>query len=212
MLRITTITQLAAAPLHLLIGEFGSYGHELHDMALGHDASSVDADDADPKSMGHAVTLPRDLHTFTEVRGVVEELAEKVAARLRRAGYGGTTIHVTVRFRDFTSRGEQVTIPDATADGLRIVREVMRILERWNRLPPVRLVGVSVSNLIGAHLTQASLFPKQERWRAATNAMDAANNRYGDWTVQRASLLRTERVAREVAAAFQSTAHLKSAR
>ncbi|MBI4449550.1 DNA polymerase IV [Candidatus Uhrbacteria bacterium] len=223
---ITTVAGLAAAPVERLVAEFGKYGHELHDMAIGRDDSPVVAEDAEPKSMGHAVTLPRDLRTLTEILPVVEELSEKVAARLRRHGYRGSTIHVTVRFRDFTSRSEQTTLHDATDDGLRISREVMRILQRdFLPLPigggvggcgafqnPIRLVGVSMSTLVRANLEQASLFSKDRRWRAATVALDAANNRYGDWAVQRASLLVSERVVRRVAAAFRATSHLKERR
>lgn len=221
-LGITTVGGLAAAPLDLLVEEFGSYGYELHDMAMGHDESSVVAEDAEPRSMGHSVTLPRDLRTLDEIRPVVEELSEKVAARLRHHGYRGSTIHVVLRFRDFTSRSEQTTIADAVDDGLRISREVMRILQNFlpltrgggvrggGALPkPVRLVGVSIGKLIQANPAQASLFSKDQRWQAAVIALDAANDRYGDWTVQRASLLASERVLRKVAAAFRATAHLK---
>lgn len=206
---ITTVGALAAAPLDLLIEEFGSYGYELHDMAIGHDASPVDAEDAEPKSMGHSTTLPRDLKTLDEIRPVVEELSEKVASRLRHHGYRGSMIHVVLRFRDFTNRSEQTTIADATDDGLRISREVMRILGGWTLRLHVRLVGVSVGKLIRSTLTQASLFPRDQRWRAATGALDAANDRYGEWTVLRGSLMRGERVLRKVAAAFRATSHLK---
>jgi len=209
---ITTVGELAAASLDRLVGEFGSYGRELHDMAVGHDDSPVVAENPEPKSMGHATTLPKDLTTLAEIRPVVEELAEKVAARLRRAGYRGATIHATIRFRDFTSRNEQTTIPDATDDGLRISREVMRMLGAWHVRQPVRLVGVSVGGLVRAAHAQASLFPRDRRWRAATAALDAANDRYGEWTVQRASLLASARVMRKVAAAFRATAHLKGRR
>ncbi|MBI4143128.1 DNA polymerase IV [Candidatus Uhrbacteria bacterium] len=206
---ITTIGQLAAAPLDCLVGEFGSYGYELHDMALGLDRSSVDAGDHDPKSMGHATTLPRDLRSLAAIRPVVEELSEKVAARLRRHGFRGSIIHVTIRFRDFTSRSEQTTIPDATDDGLRISRAVMRVLGEWAIRIPVRLIGVSIGKLVRAAPIQVPLFPRDQRWQSVTAAMDVANDRYGDWTVQRASLLAHDRVAREVAAAFRATAHLK---
>lgn len=211
-LGIMTVCGLAATSLDLLVEEFGSYGYELHDMAMGHDASPVDAEDHEPKSMGHATTLPKDLRTIEEIRPVVEELSEKVAARLRRHGYRGSTIHIVLRFRDFTSRGEQTTIADATDDGLRVSREVMRMVVEWKLRLPVRLIGVSVGKLIHANPAQASLFPKDQRWRSATAALDAANDRYGDWTVRRASLLVSERVLRKVAAAFRATAHLRDAR
>ncbi len=206
---ITTVGGLAAASLDLLVEEFGSYGYELHDMAMGHDASSVGAGDAEPKSMGHATTLPKDLKTLAEIQPVVEELSEKVAARLRHHGYRGSTIHVVLRFRDFTSRSEQTTISDATDDGLRISREVMHVLGEWRLRQPVRLVGVSIGKLIRANPEQSSLFSKDRRWRAATGALDRANDRYGDWTVRRASI-HDERYLRKVAAAFRATSHLRS--
>jgi len=237
---ITTIGALAAAPLERLVGEFGSYGRELHDMALGHDTSPVRSEDAAPKSMGHATTLPKDLRTLDEIRPVVEELAEKVAARLRHHGYRAETIHVVLRFRDFTSRNEQTTISDATDDGLRISREVMRILGGWSErrggvpsppkgdhdrpslrpgrertwrcAKPVRLVGVSVGKLVRRNSEQSSLFVKDRRWSAVTRALDRVNDRYGEWTVQRASLIASERVLRKVAAAFRATSHLKERR
>ncbi|MFH1430006.1 MAG: DNA polymerase IV [Candidatus Uhrbacteria bacterium] len=263
-LGIRTVASLAAAPIDMLVEHFGVYGYDLHDMAHGHDCSSVEAEDADPKSMGHSVTLPHDIKTFTALQPIVAELAEKVAARLRRHGYRGGVVHVTVRYHDFSGKSEQRLLGQTTDDGLEISREAMRIVEGWvsgvgeglqnispHPLPtlgrdpgfylldsnvgtrrgsasesasggergwsvknsrlskPVRLVGISIERLVRHDPAQVSLFQKDRRWEQATRAMDEANERYGDWTVQRASLLNKERMLRKVAAAFKATRHLK---
>ncbi|MBI2482696.1 DNA polymerase IV [Candidatus Uhrbacteria bacterium] len=208
---IATIAQLAGTPITVLRDAFGVYGNELHDMAMGHDVRPVSANDADPKSMGHSVTLPRDLRTVEEIRPVVEELAERVTARLRRDGFRGSLIRLTMRYGDFTDAHEQRTISEATNDGRRVARAVMDMLAARLMRLPVRLVGISVGHLVRVTATQVSLFAEDVRWQSAIAAMDAANHRHGAWTVLRASLLGHPRVLRRVAAAFQSTAHLRDA-
>ncbi|MBI4434181.1 DNA polymerase IV [Candidatus Uhrbacteria bacterium] len=208
---IVTIAQLAETPIAVLVRMFGVYGHALHDMAIGHDGRPVTAHDADPKSMGHSVTLPKDLQTVDDIRPVVEELAERVTERMRRHGFQGSCIHVTVRHRDFTDRSEQVTLPVATNDGKCVAGAAMRMMTAWHVWLPVRLVGVSVSHLVRPTSMQTTVFVRDARWQAAIAAMDVANHRHGRGTVLRASLLGHPRVLRKVAAAFSSTAHLHHA-
>jgi DNA polymerase-4 len=46
----------------------------------------------------------------------------------------------------------------------------------------VRLIGVSIAGLERG-LVQSPLFPEQRRQQFVTDAMDAINDRYGDFTV-----------------------------
>lgn len=207
---ITTVAGLATTPVSQLVQEFGVYGNDLHDMAVGEDDRLVRTGNDEPKSMSHACTLPRDIHTYVETHPVVEELSEKVAARLRRHGYEGSTVHLQLRFADFSGHVEQRTLATATDDGLRIAQEAMRMLIGRALSKPIRLVGIGVSALRLARPTQLPLFPRDQRWWRAIRALDRVNDRYGDWTLQRGALLRSERYARKVAAAFQSTQHLRA--
>jgi DNA polymerase IV len=211
-LGIATVGQLATTPVQLLVEHFGMHGATLHDMAIGNDDAAVVTEDAAPKSVGHGATLPRNLLTIDEVGAVVAELAEKVAARLRRYDFLGGTIHATLRYHRFTSHTEQKALAVSTDDGLRIGEVAMNILRRWPWTHPVRYVGIRVSGLIPARPAQASVFPHDERWQRAVRSMDCVNARYGDWTVQRGSVSLHERFLRKVAAAFRATRHLKEGR
>lgn len=67
----------------------------------------------------------------------------------------------------------------------------MKILDTFELLQPVRLLGVRITNLCYQR-EQLPLFEKERRKALATGAMDAVNNKYGDFSVTFGSLLDEE--------------------
>ena len=140
------------------------------------------------KSYGHSYTLPKNVFKKEEAFKVLLKLAEKVARRLRKAKVLGRTIHIYIRFFDFTSYGEQTTLTHFTNDGLEIYQVGLKIITKYHFSKPIRAVGISITNLKNSVDTPALLLPEDIKNNEVIKASDAINDRYGEFTLFRASL------------------------
>ncbi len=191
-MNIKTIGDLAQVPEDLLERAFGLNGRYLHIWANGIDESPVDPyamDDA--KSMGHSITLPKDVTSFDEAETVLLSLSEQVGRRIRRENYMGRTITVTLRDASFSTITRSVTISytNSTED---IYNSAKRLLHsNWDGKTPLRLLGVSLSQLV-KEFEQISLFNNDEKKRKLNKVMDEIKDRFGDGAIFRAKLLKDE--------------------
>ncbi|HEX8930991.1 MAG TPA: hypothetical protein VGA45_18915, partial [Actinomycetota bacterium] len=120
----------------------------------------------------------------------VVRLSDAVAGRLRRSGLSGRTVVLKVRFADFRTITRSRTMPAPSDNDNQLWAVARELLER-QRLGrvPIRLVGVSVSNLAGEEApVQLPLRDDGAAWAAAVRAADAVRARFGDRAVDRASL------------------------
>ena len=185
---VRTVGDLAALPDDTLVDALGeAHGRHLHDLAWARDERPVVTSTA-PKSVGHEETFARD-HASSEWLGrEVVRMADAVAGRLRRAGLSGRTIVLKVRFADFRTITRSATVPQPIDGGRAIAAVAKRLLDGVDASPGVRLLGVSVSGL-SAGGGQLSLEDGGAgSWSAATGAVDAIRDRYGDDAIVPAAL------------------------
>ncbi len=189
-LGIRTCGELGRAPVRLLKARFGVVGERLKLMGQGIDESPVVTQEEEPeaKSVGHSMTLPRDLARKEEVEEVLLHLSEMVGRRLRRAHAWGGTIVLTLRYCDFETFSRQHRGRSLTHDSLEIYARAREILRGIALRKPVRLVGVSVTDL-EREAGQIPLYEMERRRRRAVEAADAINDRYGEFTVTWGTLL-----------------------
>ena len=188
---ITTCGELGRFPVEVLKKKFGIVGEYLQRMGKGLDDSPVrPAEDAEPvKSVGHSMTLERDIDKREEILRYLLQLSEMVGRRARRYGVTGKTVSLYVRYADFdTSFGKQQTQGDHISLSEDIYRAAVRILDSVTLEQPIRLLGVRLSNLRHRE-EQLPLFIDEKMKVFATRAMDEVNNRYGDFTVTFGALL-----------------------
>ncbi len=193
LLGITTCGELGRFPVEILKKKFGIVGEHLQRMGKGLDDSPVQPpQNAEPvKSVGHSMTLERDIETREEILRYLLQLSEMVGRRARRYGVTGKTVSLYVRYADFdTSFGKQQTQGDYISLSEDIYRAAVRILDSVPLEQPVRLLGVRLSNLRHRE-EQLPLFIDEKIKVFATRAMDEVNNRYGDFTVTFGALLST---------------------
>jgi DNA polymerase IV len=185
---VRTVGDLAALPVETLVGALGeASGRHLHDLAWARDERPVVTSSA-PKSVGHEETFATD-HTSAEWLGrEVVRLADAVAGRLRRHGLSGRTIVLKVRFADFRTITRSSTVPEPIDGGRAIAVVARRLLDAVDPSPGVRLLGVSVSSLQegGGQLSLDD--GGHGSWSAATGAVDAIRDRYGDAAIVPAAL------------------------
>ncbi len=190
LLGIQTCGQLGRYPVDILKRKFGIVGERLHYMGLGVDDSPViPAEEADEvKSVGHSMTLKRDISSRTEILRYLLQLSEMVGRRARRYGVAGKTVHLTIRYSDFSTMGKQATLPAQVNQSEDIYRGAVQILDTLDLEQPVRLLGVRITNL-SYQREQLPLFDHERRKAFMVHAMDTVNNRFGDFTVTYGTLL-----------------------
>ena len=191
MMSIYTCGELGRCDEARLTRKFGIIGKRLKEMGQGIDNSPViqfGEEDA-VKSVGHSRTLERDIDDPVEIRRFLLQLSEMVGSRARRYGVSGKTIHLYVRYADFfSSWGKQTTLKNYINQSDDIYKAAISILSTVELEQPVRLLGISLSNL-KHQAEQLPLFAEDRRKLEATRAMDAVNQRFGDMVVTFGSLL-----------------------
>ncbi len=181
--------QLGRFPVDVLSKRFGVIGEKLHEMGLGLDDNPVipfDEED-DAKSISHSVTLEEDTSDPKMLRKVMLQLSERVSRRMRRDGFYGRRIAITVRYSDFFTFSKQKTFSKWMNSGNEIFRHAFEIFESIPHPKPIRLLGVGMSQL-KKEWCQMDLFEKRDRKDNLLKAMDRVNERFGDWTLTWAGL------------------------
>ena len=188
-LGISTCGQMGRFPVSLLNKRFGVIGERLHDMGLGLDDSPVVPfdEEEDAKSISHSVTLEEDTSDSNLLRKVLLQLSERVSRRMRRDGFYGRRIAITIRYSDFYTFSKQKTLSQWINSGNEIFRLAFEIFNTIPHPKSIRLLGVGVSHLKKEGY-QLDLFEKKDKKDNLLKAMDRVNERFGDWTLTWAGL------------------------
>jgi len=186
---ILTCGQLGKYPVPLLTKRFGVIGERLHEMGLGFDERPVVPldEEEDAKSISHCVTLEEDTSDPNLLRKVLLQLSERVSRRMRKEGFYGRRVTLTIRYSDFYTFSKQKTISQWINSGNEIFRHSFEIFDSIPHTKQVRLLGVEVS-LLKKEGCQLDLFEKRDKKEKMLKAMDRVNERFGDWTLTWASL------------------------
>jgi DNA polymerase-4 len=188
---IATCGDLGRFPVGVLKRRFGIIGEQLSRMGRGiDDAPVIPVAESDPvKSVGHSMTLERDISSHKEILKYLLQLSEMVGRRARRYSVWGKTVTLSIRYADFdTWAGKQETLPHHINRSEDIYRAAVAILDSIVLVQPVRLLGVRISNL-RCGSDQLPLFPEERKKALMVHAMDEVNDRYGDFTLTFGSLL-----------------------
>lgn len=192
---IYTIGDLALADLDFLHSIFGKNGDTLHAFANGLDVSPVQRMDMSRavKSVGNSTTTPRDLVDDGDVKVVFTVLAESVARRMREQGLKGTTVSISVRDKNLHTFTRQVKLKAPTDVSTEILKEAMTLFRRnYHWSAPLRSVGIAVTDFDFDGCVQFDLEQtqeKRERQERLERTVDALKSRFGNYCIQRASLL-----------------------
>jgi DNA polymerase-4 len=120
----------------------------LRHLAWGHDTRPVEPD-RPRKSVGSENTFAHDLMDVDEIRREVAGMAAHCARWLARHHLFGRTVTLKVRYHDFTTITRSTSDGTATADEAWIAARAVALLDRTDAgVRPVRLLGVSVHNLV----------------------------------------------------------------
>ena len=179
-LGIVTVRQLREYPLEVLEKKFGKMGPHLHRMARGIDEREVVEREA-IKSVSHETTFGEDHNDRELLNSTLLYLAEKVSTRLRKKDYRGKTIHLKLRFEDFSTFTRNKTLAHPTNLTEDIYKVCKALFEQFGELKkPVRLIGVGVSHLVAEAGSQTSLWDVENQRKAVLEkVMDQLQEKFG---------------------------------
>lgn len=146
-LGIETGTDLKRWPLDKLVETFGKIGAYYYDAARGVDNRPVKPDRA-RKSVGSETTFVEDLRSPGDMLARLRERASRVSQILVEKELTGRTVTVKVKFSDFSLVTRSHTLDHALSGRNEMLSLLPGLLEKTGASRrPVRLLGVSVSNL-----------------------------------------------------------------
>ena len=177
----------------LLLGDTGQ--DFIHDYANGIDDSPVLSAPEEAKGYSISTTLEEDVVTAEHAHKVLLALTDSVTARMRADNVKAYCVAVSIRSNDFKTRSHQRKLMEPTDISNEVFQLSKQLFpELWDGRTPLRLIGVSLTDLTREETSQMSLFPdeKKERSRKLDQAYDAINKKFGAATIQRGSNLQSD--------------------
>ncbi len=146
------IADLRTFPVDALERELGKHGKFLHRLAFGEDSRMVDPG-WERKSYGGETTFQRDLLQVAEIENALKTLAKDLSESLVADERKAKTITIKVRYSDFETVTRSQTLHRHVDEVRPILETSMELLISKTEagLRPVRLVGISVSQLLNPH-------------------------------------------------------------
>lgn len=194
---IRRVPDIVAAPDGLLEGRLvASAAKHLRRLALGIDDRPVETDRG-AKSIGQEETFGSDISDLDVARAEMIRLADSVASRLRGSTVAARTVTLKAKFADFDTVTRSVTAGEPLDTAGEIIERLEPALRELIARGPVRLLGVSASNLVEP-ARQLDLWSQattgdglgSEAHDGADRALDEIRARFGRSSIGRASGLR----------------------
>ena len=194
-MQIKTIGDLAKTDKRLLIKNFGKHGLQMWEYANGIDLSEVKSVKEKPKVIGNSITLPKNISDLEKLQEIVLALVENTTYRLRKQKLLANTVNVQLRTKEFIDKSHQGKLERATSSTKHIYSKAINLLkEMYINGNEIRLVGISLSNLIDENQSQISLFETENdsKQNKLDKVLDDIKNKYGYNKITRAGKMEVE--------------------
>ena len=155
---IDTIGKLAKTDVNILKIHLKSHGEELYNFAWGKDIDEKHERKEIPKSIGHSKTSTYDLTNLEEIYSFLLDITCDTANRLRKENMKAKTITVNVKTDNFKVYSSSHTLDFYTDITIEIFNIAKNIFNKMYKKEPLRLIGISLSNLEAAEINQLNIF------------------------------------------------------
>jgi nucleotidyltransferase/DNA polymerase involved in DNA repair len=163
-------------------------------LARGIDARGIELETED-KSISNETTFAEDATDREQVEATFKRLIDKVGGRLRKAGFFATTVHLKLRWSDFSTITRQTRLAIPCCDDTTLRETGMALLDAHLRHRPVRLIGFGVSGLTETdqpQTAQLNLFETpdtalHEKRSRLSHTADRIKQKFGDQSIRRGS-------------------------
>ena len=197
---IRTIGDLATSSAELLAMRLGKSGEMIHRYASGEDDNPVVSEETDAKSIGNGFTFKHNLVTLEECRVGIEFLTEEIGHRLRAADMKCRVVQLTIKDEYLRSIQRQRAISPSTDISREIASVAYAILlSEWKDGKPIRMLTVTVSNLIRNDMSseQIDIFAPcddaaREKSKKREETVDKIRQKYGKTSIIAGSVMETD--------------------
>lgn len=160
--------------------------------ARGIDDSPVTVMEEESKGISNSTTFSYNLTKEEVILKSLQALVENVCLSLRKSERYAYVVGVTIRDKYFKTYSHQKKLVNATSNTDEIFKVIKELFfELWNE-EPIRLLGVSLTNLTSVCKRQLSLFEaeeKVEKNQELDKVVDQLKEQYGTSIIKRASLV-----------------------
>ncbi len=195
-LNITTIPTLRSFSKGLLSSMFGkAAGEYLYEAVRGRNPG-VFSEDPKSKSVSNEITFPTDTRDRDAICRVLLELSHQVMFRMIKHNYVSSTVHMKVRFEDFSTTTAQKSLRHHVHSAEEIYAIACELLEsRWDGSALIRLIGVGLGNVENESAAlQGELFEdRQDRQKRVEKTVFELRKKLPDDPVVKAKLLKQRR-------------------
>jgi DNA polymerase-4 len=178
--------------VEVLEKRFGRHGIKMHLLSMGIDEREV-VPAHDAKSIGHEDTFEKDIIDLGLAKKELLSQAHRVAHRMRQEEVTGETVILKVKYSDFTLITRSTTLPECTDDASKIYATACTLLKKTAvGKRPVRLLGISISNLSIDSESQLSLFREDKspvKKSKLNTALDSIQEKFGEKGIQPGTLI-----------------------
>lgn len=206
---ITTIGELAKTDqrrIQALVGV--KLGIQIHEYANGIDDTPVLDKPEAPKGYSNSITLEEDVKTSEAANRILLALSDSVVSRMRVDKVKAFCISVTIRGNDFKDKSRQKKLPEPTD----ITTEIFEIAKKlfsevWDNKTPLRLLGISLTDLSEESYIQQSFLHDQDKIREEKldKTIDGIRKKFGMDTITRGSLYQSDtNVGKKYKAKFEN--------
>lgn len=187
---IFTIGHLAKVDEHKIKHILGKNGVRLRARANGIDTREVDPEAIyDTKSVGNSTTLPHDVTDLRTLHKTIEGLCKKVAERLDAKRLAGSTVSIQIRDADWHNHTRSKSMTNVIYRFEDIYEIACGLFDKHWDESPVRLLGVTVSNVVDRkdYSQQLSIFNFEEHLKdePILKVVDEIEGRFGKGIIKR---------------------------
>jgi DNA polymerase-4 len=190
-LNVQRVGEVAAVPVPVLRGLFGTRGQLLHDQAWGIDPRPVEPY-RPPRQVSRRTSFDPPVADRAFLRAMLDYLLERATAWLRFHHLAARGVVVTIRYGDYQGALGRAPLASPTDKDQPLQEAARDRFERlYQRRLPLRLLGVELAPLVAPD-RQPALFPDPgaERDRRLAECKDAIRRRFGFTSIFSGSTLR----------------------
>lgn len=178
---IYSVLDFYQAPIWKLKAAFHSInGLYWHTRLSGYEVDNVEFA---RHSFGNSVAIGANLSKIEELSPILARLTEKMCSRLRAAGYGASGVHLMLIFKNglLWHKGRLLSQPHF--DSKDFYKAAFRLLIEADPKTPVLNIAVSCFELTRNGTLQLDLFENIDKKHDLVEAIDAVNEKWGDFTL-----------------------------
>ena len=182
LMNVNTLYDLYLLSPEFLKQKFGIVGVYLHNAVSGIDDDKlIVPSDEDTKSVGNGATAVHDMTKLDEIKDFIRDLSIKISKRLRAHNFMARTLHLSIKFADFSYLGAQTSTSYCFSNEHDIYKLAIKLFLGLvgEKFAPIRALRICTSNLIIGETNQVNIFAdiKNENLCAA---IDRLKEKYGD--------------------------------